>query len=169
MNRVPLLLSIAALLGVAVLFYRLSSRGEGGVGAQVTTPGAEEHEDIEVAVYMGRIQRFHQKWWLAGKAGNADLAKFYLHEMEEAMEEIADAGVTDEGVDVSAAMRTYGLTTVEHLEKTLEKEGVAAMHGEAAMFANTCTSCHLATGHGYIRIKEPAAVDFPDQDFSPVK
>ena len=66
---------------------------------------------------MGRIQRYHQKLWLAGEAGNTELAKFYLHEMEEAMEEIAEGHVVEDSVDVSANMRTYGLATVELVEK----------------------------------------------------
>ena len=170
MKRLPFLLSLAAVLGVVFLFYRFSMLEQRPAkAAPAQHQVAEEHEEIEVAVFMGRIQHFHQKWWLAGKAGNAPLAKFYLHEMEEAMEEIADANITEDGVNVSEQMRTYGLTTVDHLSETLEKQGVEAMHAEAEMFANTCTSCHMATEHAYIRIKVPTEVSFPDQDFAPAK
>ena len=169
MNRLSLLISMAALIGVVVLFYRLSSIKTEPVAADTGAvhAGVEaEEEHLEVAVIMGRMQRFHQKWWLAGKEGNAELAKFYLHELEEAMEEVAEAGVMDDGVDVSAAMRTYGLPTISQLENILAKEGVAAMHGQAEVMAGMCTGCHKATDHAYIRIKQPDAVSFPDQDFS---
>ncbi len=170
MKRLPLLLSVAAVIGVVFLFYRFSALEQRPVKAEALVHAEdEEHEEIEVAVFMGRIQHFHQKWWLAGKAGNAPLAKFYLHEMEEAMEEIADANIIEDGVDLSEQMRTYGLTTVDHLSETLEKQGVTMMHAEAEMLANTCTSCHMVTKHPYIRIKVPADVSFPDQDFGPVK
>lgn len=172
MNRVPLVLSIAAVIGVVVLFYRYSTI-KPATGPVTSAPAhveeEEEHEELEVAVIMGRIQRFHQKWWLAGKEGNTELAKFYLHELDEAMEEIADAHVTDDGVDVSAAMRTYGIKTIDQIATTLDKEGVSVMHGQAELMANMCTSCHVATDHGYIRIKQPDAASFPDQDFSLAK
>lgn len=116
---------------------------------------------------MGRIQRYHQKWWASGHAGNAELAGFYLHEMEEAMEEIADAKVIDEGIDVSANMRTYGLAAIEALETKLNDQGVEAMHADAGLLANTCNTCHQVCDHPYIRIVPPTAVFFPDQDFSP--
>ncbi len=172
MRRLPLLLSIAALALSLFLFYRLTVL-EGRASAPKEGPQApvvddeEEDDEIELAVTMGRIQRFHQKWWLAGKSGNSELSKFYLHELEEAMEEVADAHVVDEGKDISAAMETYGLPEIARLEHLLEKEGVAAMHGQADMLAKTCTSCHAVTGHSYIRIVAPTDVSFPDQDFSP--
>jgi hypothetical protein len=116
---------------------------------------------------MGHIQRYHQKWWGAVQAGNAPLAAFYLHELEEAMEDIAEGGVIDDGVDVSAHMRTYGLPAVEQLERLLKEEGLAAMAARGELLVNSCNSCHAATGHDYIRIRVPEEVHYPDQDLSP--
>ena len=168
MRRLPLIFSFLAL----VLAVFMLIRGNGPAPVTVDTshqgPVNEEHEEIEVAIIMGRIQRFHQKWWAAGHAGNAELAGFYLHEMEEAMEGIATARLIDEGVDVSAHMHTYGLAMVEVLEKKLKEHGVAAMHADAALLANTCSTCHVACGHPYLRIVPPTAVYFPDQDFAPM-
>lgn len=167
MRRLPLILSALAL--VVALFSLVRTPEPTGTKApsQHAPEATEEHEEIEVAVHMGRIQRYHQKWWAAGHAGNAELAGFYLHEMEEAMEEIALARVVDEGIDISAHMRTYGLTTLEGLEKKLKEEGVAAMHADAGLLANTCTTCHVACGHPYLRIVPPTAVVIPDQDLAP--
>ncbi len=167
MRRLPLIFSALALVLAAFAILRRQEPAN-PVDASHHEPAHEEHEEIEVAIYMGRIQRFHQKWWAAGKAGNAALAGFYLHEMEEAMEEIATARIVDEGIDISAHMRTYGLATVEGLEKKLKEQGVSAMHADAALLANTCNTCHAETGHPYLRIVPPTAVFFPDQDFAPV-
>lgn len=168
MRRLPLLIALIALTGVIVLFYRTSAPVGREAHREADDDHAdEEHEAVEVAVSMGRIQRFHQKWWLAGKAGNAELSRFYLHEMEEAMELIADGRVTDEGVNVSEKMETYGVTTVNNLQALLDSAGVRAMHAEAATLVKACNSCHLATGHAYIRIKVPDAAAFADQEFAP--
>ncbi len=158
MRALTLLMSAAALVLVALLFLR---EGEDQVVA--STAG----EEMEVAVHMGHLQRYHQKWWAAGAAGNAELAAFYLHEMGEVMEEIADAGVMDEGVDVSGPMRTYGPPMVKELERILKADGVAAMHARGDMLVNACNSCHAVTGHPYLRIQVPAEVHFPDQIFAP--
>lgn len=169
MKRLPLLLSVIAIViaGFALVERPEAVQAPRGVDQGLKEVQEEEHEAIELAVHMGRMQRFHQKWWAAGQAGNAELAGFYLHELEEEMEVIAEGSVVDDGVDVSAQMKIYGVPTIEALEKKLKEEGVKAMHDDAALLANSCTSCHMACGHPYIRIVPPTKVDFPDQDFLP--
>lgn len=169
MRKLPLILASAALLGVVVLFYRVSR-----IGPVSPQPVAveEDHygtEDLEVAVIMGRIQRYHQKLWLAGKEGNTELARFYLHEIDEAMKEISEGGVVDEGVNVSDQMEIYGLPIINKLTEVLDSNGVVAMHGRAGELVGACNACHASTDHGYIRIQVPSAVNFPDQDFAPAK
>jgi hypothetical protein len=117
-----------------------------------------------VAVVMGRIQACHQKLWASTQAGNAGLAAFYLHEGEEAMEELMEAAVVDDGVDGSAQMRLFGLPSLERLERKLRDEGVAAVHGAHEDLVVSCNGCHNACGYPFIRIKVPVAVDFPNHD-----
>ncbi|MCW5898486.1 MAG: hypothetical protein KIT10_04365 [Flavobacteriales bacterium] len=155
MKALALLMSAAALI-LAVMLH-MGDRHEAPATGQ----------PMEVAVHMGRLQRYHQKWWAAGRAGNAELAAFYLHEMEEAMEEIAEADVVDEGVEVSKHMRTYGLPMVAELERLLKEQGVAEMTAQGDMLVNACNSCHAITGHPYLRIQVPESVHFPDQIFTP--
>ncbi len=170
MSKLNTFLIVLALLGVAVVFHRQSGleeriglleKGQGSGASMVTA-------ELEVAEIMGRLERHHAKWWRAGHEGNAELAAFYLHEMEEAMEELATAGVVeDSGVDISAMMRTYGLPAIASLERSLQEDGVAAMHAGADVFVATCNSCHVATGHGFIRVKVPTDAAFPGQDMRP--
>ncbi len=166
MRIVSLLVAVAALVLAFIALQRVDQPGaEPAPPVQPDGETGEEH--FEVAVVMGRMQRYHQKWWASGQAGNAELAAFYLHELEEAMEEVAEAGVMDEGADVSAAMRTYGLPALEELERLLTEEGVQAMHAKGAIMTNACNACHQATQHAYIRLQDPAQHFFPDQDFKP--
>jgi hypothetical protein len=163
MRIASFLVALAALVG---LFFAMQRIGE--LERTLATPtGTVDDEHIELAVIMGRMQQYHQKLWAAGQAGNAQLAGFYLHELEEAMEEVVDAKAMEDGNDISALMRTYGISTVELLEKQLKEEGVAAMHANAELLANTCNSCHVSSGHAFIRIQVPTAVQFPDQVFQP--
>jgi hypothetical protein len=177
MSKLPVLIALLALLVAGGLYLRVSQleqrlvRLDGGHHGAAPAAGAMAHEaeeGIEVAVVMGRMERFHTKWWLAGGEGNAALAAFYLHELEEAMEEVAEAHVVeDNGVDVSANMRTYGLPVVKELERKLKEQGVAAMHADADVLVATCNSCHVATGHSFIRVQVPQGITFPGQDFRP--
>jgi len=163
MRILPLLV---ALVAVVVAFLAMQRVGE--LESKLTEPAAAPTEGhYEVAVVMGRIQQYHQKWWAAGQAGNVELAAFYLHELEESMEEVVEAGVQDDGIDVSQAMSTFGLPAIAELERLLKEEGVQAMHAKGAILVNACNACHQATGHAYIRIQEPSTVLFPDQDFRP--
>src|SRR5690349_14889212 len=101
MQRLSFVVALAALVLGCVLWFKTSGSQQAGPSPaqQVQAPSAdeEEHEGeeehMEVAVYMGRIQAYHQKLWAAGEANNIELAAFYLHEMEEAMEEIAEGHV----------------------------------------------------------------------------
>lgn len=166
MRIVSLLVAIAAVVLAFIAMQRVEKLETLlAQPAQALHESGEEH--FEVAVVMGRMQHYHQKWWASGQAGNAELAAFYLHELEEAMVEVANAKVFDEGVDVSAAMLTYGLPALEEMERLLKEEGVQAMHAKGAIMTNACNACHQATQHAYIRLQEPSQLLFPDQDFKP--
>lgn len=172
MSRTPLVLAILALGVALVALYSTFNMPSSTVPDPVRPVVHEdleeqEEEHIELAVYMGRLQRFHQKWWAAGRAENAELAKFYLHEMEEAMEAIADGNVVENEVDVSNFMRIYGEKSIESLEVLLKEKGVKAMIAEGHVLIENCNACHVASGYPFIRIKEPEAVEFPDQVFLP--
>ncbi len=171
MKYAALALSIIAILAVLLLMAKVSELER---PAKEGTPldavhGGTTHgeEDLEVAIVMGRMQRFHQKFWGALEAGNAELAAFYLHELEEAMEEVAEANIVEEAADVSASMRTYGLPVVEHLEEKLKAEGIAGLRAEADLLVNSCNSCHQHTGYPFIKIRVPQGIGIPDQDLSP--
>jgi hypothetical protein len=171
MKSASLFLSLVLLVAIILLAHKVNTlerqlASPHAAAAPAAEGGATAHDDehIEIAVVMGRIQRYHQKFWLAGRSGDHALVEFYLHEMEEAMEEIADGALVEDGVDVSDHMRTYGLATVHHLQQLLATSGVQAVQGEGELLVNSCNSCHVATGHEMIRIRVPGAFSIPDQD-----
>jgi len=140
MNRFPFFATLIALIAVVILMLRLgrvekelrTMKQAGAAATAAATP--------EVAVYMERIQAFSNKLWSAGKAGNLPLAEFYRHEMKEAMEELAKAGIVDDGVNVSEQMEQHGIRTLDRmkaelrtnvprgLRKTLHPREVADLH-----------------------------------------
>ena len=128
-------------------------------------PAAQEGETIELAVYMGRLQLFSDKLYWAGKAKNEQLVDFYLHEMEEAMEEIHESNLIDEGVDISAMISSYGLAAIERMED-VELDSASFETGYSQLIQN-CNACHAASNYSFVRIIVPTRPAFTNQDMTP--
>jgi len=115
-------------------------------------PAAEVHEEEpELAEYMRALQWNMNKLYFSGVNDNKELIKFYVHEIEEVMEEVAYAGIMDDTIPVSKHMKTYGVSGIEKFESEM-KSGFGAAYSN---LMNSCNSCHLATEHGFIQIKAP--------------
>lgn len=123
-------------------------------------------EEYELAVTMGRMQIYMNKLWFAGKRGNWDLAGFYIHETEECMEEIESKNLKEEGVELSSAIKDWGLNPLSELEKTIkDKDSKLFLNKYSLMVAN-CNSCHVATQKSFIKITEPTTPVFTNQVYS---
>lgn len=132
-----------------------------------TEATATSQPELEVAVYMGRLQLYANKLYFAGINGNKALYKFYLHEMEEAMETVADGKVvSDNGIDISANMKAFGEQSLQVLEKKIEEEGFANFKTHYTNLISSCNSCHKVSQKGMIVITEPKNPVFDNQDYS---
>lgn len=126
----------------------------------------EETEDIEIVHYMQRIQNFHAKLHAAGKNKNKELIKFYLHELEEEMEIIAESNISEEGVNISENMKNFGLNQVKTFETALETSTFNFDKSFEAL-TTSCNGCHSSTKHEYIRIITPTGLPVVNQNFKP--
>ncbi|MFZ5553764.1 MAG: hypothetical protein ACOZCO_11670 [Bacteroidota bacterium] len=164
---------LTALAAIILCFYQGSKLGElrsqaekGKKESKPVAHTAEEHEEkLELVHYMARMQVFHAKLWFAGINDNTELAKFYIHELEEEMEAIADAGVMDEGVNISKNMEIFGLTNLQILEEQMEKKSDFKAAFEV-FTSSSCNGCHISSKHPYIVIKTPESNPFFNQEFS---
>ncbi|MDX1420858.1 MAG: hypothetical protein R3181_12900 [Rubricoccaceae bacterium] len=142
-------------------------------------PEAEEAEGDaetaeELAHLMAYIQRYTEKLYLAGENGNAALAQFYVHELEETFEEVEAGGYVEDGNALDALVASLVPPALERVEEAVEAQALGAAGPAAADFGEAyarlvaaCNSCHETTGHGFVRIVAPAAGSFPSQDFRP--
>lgn len=126
----------------------------------------EEHEEFELAVYMNRLQLFANKLYFAGKAENKTLFDFYLHEMEETMEEVIDEKLIDDGVDISENMAGFGYKQIKLFKTKNDEQGFVDFENNYANLVNSCNGCHMVSKHPYIVIKNPETVTLDNQDFS---
>jgi hypothetical protein len=123
----------------------------------------DDHEEIELAVYMGRLQLFSNKLWFAGKNSNWELAEFYIEEIEETMEEVAEHEIIEDGVKVHEQMVAWGLPAIKSLEDEVKQKNLQGFELKYNALVSACNSCHQASKHGFIKIKIPDSPVFTNQ------
>ncbi len=135
--------------------------------SQQTHTEQEEHEQVELAIYMARLQRYMEKAYWSAKSNNEALHNFYIHEMEETMEHVQEAGITEDGVNISYNMLQFGLKSLETYESRIAEEGLASYPTHFQNLINGCNGCHLTSKKGMIKIQAPSVNHYSSQDFTP--
>lgn len=126
----------------------------------VDSSHAAEGEHEELAPYMGLMQRYSQKLGYAIRAGNGELAGFYVHELEETAESLIDEVPVHDGLPIARTTETMLMPKLERMERALagdDRQETAAAY-EAVI--GGCNACHTATEHDFIVI-EPARGEPP--------
>lgn len=137
------------------LFAFLLFVGGGALACTADTDGAEaghDAEEPELAQYMMRLQHWSHKATLALEARNAELAEFYLHEMEETIETIQAEAPTYEDQPVGDLTEDMLVPAVESLDGALEDRRWSAVDTRVQEVAHACNQCHATTGYDFIQI-----------------
>ncbi len=121
------------------------------------------HAEVDLVSSMSSLLLFMNKLYFAGINNNEPLRDFYIHEMEEIMEKIAEGNVEHEGVDISANIKTFGLSQLELFERALESDRMfEEVYSE---FLNSCNSCHIVSKYPFIKIGVPKTPALDNQIF----
>ncbi|MCX7744469.1 MAG: hypothetical protein N2167_07895 [Flavobacteriales bacterium] len=123
----------------------------------------DDDEEVELAIYMNRLQLYTNKLWFAAKNKNWELASFYLEEAEETMEEVAEDDIVEDGIRINEQMKTWGIPAIEPLEKAIESKDLKNVELEYTNLITNCNGCHTATKHSFIKIKIPDTPAFTNQ------
>ena len=117
------------------------------------------------------VQPRHIKLGLAGAAQNWDYAAYELGELQEAFDDIGKQIVKHGKLDVAPAIASTIKPALDDVDKAIKAKDAAAFTKAYAGLTDACNACHKSGDHPMIVIKvpDPAATAFPDQDFSPVK
>lgn len=158
------MLSVLTIFAVAALTIQCNSEAQ-----NKETHKKEGHEEVELAVAMGQLQTYTHKYALAVEAENHELASFYLHEVEESVESIAEDVPTYEGYDIDKLIGQYLEPEIEPTEEALESKNWGKIRQQTIKLVDTCNSCHEASDHGFVKIT-PGFDNNPfNQDFSAPK
>jgi len=144
---VVVLLLALSLAANALLWRRVRALEQAADAARKSYPLGE---------MMGYLQRYADKLWYAGTAGDWELAKFYRDEIGETADGIAAAQVVDEGVAVSQQLQTMLPPALAGVEQAVAARDGALFRTRYEAMVETCNACHQQAKHGFIRVAVPA-------------
>lgn len=156
-----------SILFVATLFSIACQQEPKEVVKKVESKVIHEEQELELAVSMGYLQRYLTKTYFAAQEENTQLHDFYTHELEEVMEKIQEAGIEEDGVNISYNILHYGIKSLETYESRIKEEGFKNHKEHFQNLINGCNSCHMVSKHPFIQIQVPTSNPYTSQKFTP--
>ncbi len=116
-------------------------------------------DNVDLIGYMGNMQYMAQKTSLAIHARNQPLAGFYVHEIEEIIEELEKIDSFD-GYPIGSLAKTLLVPSFEALEASVKAGDWDKADKTMDQLLISCNSCHETTEHGYIHIQRASMNPF---------
>ena len=158
---------------VTVALYALV----GSTCRQAPAP-AETRSSAATEAYMpglGEImtlqQMRHTKLWLAGEAGNWDLAVYELKEIGEGFDDVVKYHPTHEDSPVAPKDAIPRMVTapLAAVRAAVDKKDPKGFEQAFDTLTKVCNDCHAATNFGFNVVQRPATNPYPNQIFAPVR
>jgi hypothetical protein len=130
-------------------------------GGEAYAPGLGEMMTLQ--------QMRHVKLWLAGEAGNWELAAYELDELGEGFDDIVKFHPThkDSPVAPKDAIPRMVTEPIKELRAAVDKKDPRAFAAAYDALTAACNNCHQATNFGFNRVQKPAGNPYPNQLFTP--
>jgi len=111
----------------------------------------------------------HTKLWLAGNAGNWELAEYELDELEEGFEDVEKYHPKHKSIPIPLPKLIAGTMKVplENLRAAVKTRNKDAFVGHYDQLTDGCNNCHLSTKFGFNTVIRPSHNPFPSQRFEP--
>lgn len=164
------------LLGLSIVFLAgCSQRHHATSNAALEAKVATLEKEVNgitpgLGEIMGVIEQHHAKLYYAGTRSNWPLAAYELDEIQEnldyATQLYPDAfrSVTVPLPQIIPAM-TKG--SIAEVRQAIEQKNAKSFAEAYQSLSKSCSSCHAAENHPFIKIQAPAPGMFSDQDFAP--
>jgi len=114
-------------------------------------------------------QMRHTKLWLAGEAGNWDLAAYEIKELGEGFDDVVKFHPTHEESPVAPKDAIPRMITVPlaDLRAAVGRKDRRGFEQAYDTVTSACNDCHQATNFGFNRVQRPQMNPYPDQVFGP--
>ena len=116
-------------------------------------------------------QMRHTKLWLAGQAGNWDLAAYEIKELGEGFDDVVKFHPTHEESPVAPKDAIPRMVTapIADLTAVIEKNDANGFPQAYDALTKACNDCHQATNFGFNVVQRPSSNPYPNQVFTPAK
>jgi hypothetical protein len=155
------LLAIPVLIGASVM-----------AASQSPPPQPQQQQAYRPGVgdlMTATIQPRHAKIMYAAREANWPLAKYELHQLQEALDRVVQAWPRWKGLPLGGMVEAVGKGPMAAVGEAIDAKDAAQFTKAFGQLSEGCNACHQAANVGFVVIKPPDASNFPDQDFRPVK
>ena len=120
---------------------------------------------------MSLQQMRHVKLWLAGQAGNWDLAAYEVDELGEGFDDIVKFHPTHKDSPVAPKDAIPRMVTgpLMELRAAVNKKDARSFAQAYDALTASCNNCHQATNFGFNVVQTPATNPYPNQVFALVR
>jgi hypothetical protein len=155
------------LVPFGILLALLGSACRPPTPAPTASNGAAEAYAPGLGEIMTLQQMRHTKLWLAGDAGNWDLAAYEIKELGEGFDDVVRFHPTHEGSSVAPKDAIPRMITLpmSEVRAALDKKDPKAFRQAYDTLTKACNDCHQATNFGFNRVQRPAMNPYPNQVF----
>jgi hypothetical protein len=165
-----------ALIGVAVVFLagcaqQQNTAANAALEAKVASLEQQVNDSKPgLGEIMGVIEQHHAKLYYAGTNANWPLAAYELNEIQESFEDAMSLypspfkNVTTALPQIIPAMTK---STIAGVQQAIQRHNGKSFVDSYQALSKSCSSCHAAENHPFIKIQTPAPGMFSDQDFAP--
>src|ERR1700722_17033568 len=164
------------LIGLAVIFVAGCSQQQ----QKISTTAALEAKvaDMEKTIddlkpglgeIMGVIQQHHAKLYYAGTKSNWPLAGYELDEIQESLDDAMKYYPTfkDVKVPLTELIPTMTKASIAQVRATIDQKNQKSFLQAFAALSGSCSNCHEAANHPFVKIQAPTAAMFSNQKFAP--
>lgn len=116
---------------------------------------------------MVDLQQRHATLWFAGEARNWPLADYFLHELEELVEEIEELHPVYRDVPVAELLGEMTFPAMEALEEAVVAEDPEAFAAAYDLLTVACNACHIASDRAALVIVRPTAAPLTNLRYLP--
>lgn len=130
-----------------------------------------EHEAYPLVNIMSDYLRFADKVYLAGEAGNWELANWYTWKLTKATLPVKAGKVAEyrsvDSYDIAELTGQMLDPAIEGLNEAIAAEDIALFRSRHEALRTACNACHQVTHHGYVQVVVPERSAYPGQRFEP--
>jgi hypothetical protein len=118
---------------------------------------------------MGVIQQHHAKLYYAGTKSNWPLAGYELDEIQESLDDAMKfyPEFKDVKVPLTQLIPTMTKASIAQVRAAIEQKNEKSFVQAFGALSGSCSNCHEAANHPFVKIQAPTEAMFSNQKFAP--